>query len=113
MKAPEELDVGDVKFLGEQDGPPERDLKSELIPLFGEIGASYLAKVQYSTGEQSVALCLASVEEAAHDYIVAEVGEVFHRMFGAACHLDILFLRPDQVLLVEQVCKPFYKRRLA
>lgn len=110
---PKELAVGEVAFIGEQDGPPERELKAELVPRLGEASACYLAKVRYSSGEQSVALCLASTPEATQADLAKEIGEVFHRMFGASSHLDILFLRPDQERQVEQVCKPFYNRTVS
>jgi len=110
---PKELHVGEVAFVGEQDGPPERELKTELVTRLGEAGAGYLAKVQYTSGEQSVALCLASTPEAAQADLAKEIGEVFHRMFGASSHLDILFLRPDQERQVAQVCTPFYRRTVS
>jgi hypothetical protein len=113
MKTPETLDVGEVSFLGEQDGPPERDLKRELVRLFGDVGAAYLAMVQYASGEQSVALCLASTPQAAQADLAKQIFEAFQGMFGVSSHLDILFLRPDQEGQVEQVCKAFYKRTVS
>lgn len=111
--SPKELDVGKVSFASEQDGPPERVLKTELVPLLGEARAAYLAKAQYTSGEQSVALCLASTPEPMQAHLAKEIGEVFQRMFGKNSHLDIIFLRPDQERQVEQVCKAFYKRTVS
>ena len=110
---PQELDVGEVSFVGEQDGPPERELKAELIPLLSEARAGYLARVQYTSGERSVALCLASTPEAVQADLSNKISALFHQMFGRNSHLDILFLRPDQEREVQQVCKPFYQRAVS
>ena len=54
-----------VRFVGEQDGPVERELKEHLTTLFRSDPAiliAYLARVQYdNTDSCGVALCLVSM----------------------------------------------------
>jgi hypothetical protein len=60
----EELTVSVIRFLGEQDGPPERELKSRLADLFRDCAAvqrAYLSQVDYANGSgRHVALCILS-----------------------------------------------------
>ena len=111
-RKPEQLVVPEVKFLGEQDGPPERDLKQELIELFRpkhEITAAYLAKVSYGTDPQvNVALCLQSLT--GHDSrLMSEVAKVFSQKFNTHEHLDTIFIRDAQASELANVCKPFFQ----
>jgi hypothetical protein len=39
MRATETLNVGERLFVGEQDGPPEREFKAALIPRLREASA--------------------------------------------------------------------------
>src|SRR5688500_13564542 len=58
----EEFVASNIRFVGEQDGPPERTLKTHLVELFSTEPAlvrAYLARVQYGAEPGSeVALCL-------------------------------------------------------
>ena len=102
-----------IKFLGEQDGSPERDLKSRFINLFREkptIQRAYLARADYgdATGA-NVALCVKS--SASEDMaLVSGVSAIFAEMFGIHEHLDVLFVREDQEQQLRAVCTPFYER---
>jgi len=64
MKNPEKIQVPKLRFLGEQDGVPERELKDRLVKFFQcdqSILTAYLARVAYTDPSPLVvALCLRS-----------------------------------------------------
>lgn len=107
--APVSLTLGTLRFVGEQDGPPEQVLKAQLSEQFrasGEVQRAYLARI-VADGADTVALCLcASRPDGA---IAAQVGVVFRSIFGAHEHLDILFLTSAQEFEVQGVCCAFYE----
>jgi len=98
-----------IRFVGEQDGEPERSLKSTLLPLFAARPAvrnAYLARVACGpTSEAGVALCIAGPEDAT---LVAELATAFARQFAEGVPLDILFLSGPRELELQRVCRPFY-----
>src|ERR1051326_2162978 len=113
-----------VQFVGEQDGPPERELKERLAGSLRPMGIrkAYLAVVSYderkgpqnAAGDGSapaltVALCVSLQETAAekHD-IVQRASHDFAAMFGPTQHMDIIFLTDQQELALSKVCRPFY-----
>jgi len=102
-----------VTFLGEQDGGPERCLKSALHTRFAEIEAiqrAYLVRVQYgSAGPQEIALALVA-PTADKDAVVSSVHRQFRSLFNVTQHLDIIFLTPAQEGKVSRVCPPFFLR---
>jgi len=110
-QAPETRTEPRIEFLGEQDGPPERELKASIIEELTGVPAvarAYLARVGYQPqGKAGVALCLAGVkrDDAA---LVKRIGERFGAIFGQAAALDILFLTPEQEADVARVCAAFY-----
>jgi hypothetical protein len=108
-----ELQVREIRFLGEQDGPPERLLKQRLCAAFvfhQQLECAYLAQVAYPD-ESGVALCLHCAD--GEDSQLAEViGEVFASIFGAHEHLDVLFVSEDQEAALRRVCRPFYAAAL-
>src|SRR2546422_2345328 len=101
----------DVVFLGEQDGPPERDLKARLSEIFvrhGTVHTAFLAIVQYpDSSAHHIAVCMttAAPEDPA---LVQEVGSIFRSLFGGHEHLDILFVNGPQEAQLAGVCKPFF-----
>lgn len=100
-----------IDFLGEQDGPAERELKASLSPIFSQcpvVRAAYLARVEYAEGPPAVALCLAA--RAPDPEIVRRVGDAFAALFARAVPLDILFLSPEQEPEIRRVCAAFYAR---
>ena len=106
------LNPSRVLFLGEQDGPFERTLKSSLIAnclsFQPSVSAAYLTRVSYQeTPGQNVALCLHGGEENA-TAIVDCLGAIFREHFQATEHLDILFLSVHQLEEAAKVAKPFY-----
>lgn len=109
----EELVAHGLAFLGEQDGPPERILKSKLSGLFAgykNLVQAYLARVRYREAKsESVCLCL-SVSSDADKPLVEAIHSLFAQQFDRTVHLDILFLNPKQEQQVAALCKPFYRR---
>ncbi len=95
--------------MREQDGKPERVLKSQLGKLFkqnSDIQRAYL--VQISSGDVSgVALCLKS-KRGPDQNLVREIGALFAGIFVRREHLDILFLTEAQESALTTVCAPFY-----
>jgi|SRR5277367_778728 len=102
-----------LKFLGEQDGEPERELKRKLIPILegaGDIRAAYLVIADYRDGSSpSVVLCLHS-EKGDDPVIVSRIGKIFSEVFNAKEHLDLLFMDSVKESAVRAVCSPFYVR---
>ncbi len=106
----QEFRTSEVRFLREQDGPAERELKGYLIALFQrEEGAraAYLVQVAYADDqENAVALCLRA-DRPNHDAI-GKIGQIFSTMFGAHEHLDILFLDDAQEAQLARCCSAFW-----
>lgn len=108
-KEPRAVHVPGVRFLREQDGNPERLLKSRLLESFKQCAGvlhAYLAQI--SSGDQlGVALCLKTAH-GPDPNLVREIGAVFAGIFGGHQHLDILFLNETQESALRRVCAPFY-----
>src|SRR5262245_37561343 len=89
--SPQEIQARVLRFLGEQDGQPERELKDQLISLFcldQEIENAYLARVAYDDSSAvSVALCLRSRSGPSRE-TAEKIGRIFASMFGSHEHLD-------------------------
>ena len=104
---PESFTAPSIQFVGEQDGPVEREFKAALVSEIGErVRAAFLARVTYPGSDGiSVALCLAGGSE--ESTVVNDAAATFRRMFGSHEHLDILFLNPDQEADIRSVCSPF------
>ncbi len=108
---PEKFRVPRIVFLGEQDGPPERELKSRLAELFADeqsVSRAYLARISYGgPSAQSVALCL-SAKVAPEEGVVQKAGKIFTSIFQGHQHLDIMFLSDFQEGELVKCCKPFF-----
>lgn len=99
-----------IHFLGEQDGQPERQLKSALSALFASgdaVQRAYLARVRYGD-EQAANVALALVAAPASPELVDAVQKVFHSMFGIGQHLDIFFASPRQEAEISLTCRAFF-----
>ena len=112
-----------VQFVGEQDGPPESELKERLADSLRPMGVrkAYLAVVSYderkapqnTSGDGAaalnVALCLSLQDTAAERHnIVERASHDFAAMFGPTQHMDIIFLTDQQEAALKKVCRPFY-----
>jgi hypothetical protein len=110
-KPSEEFCASMGRFLGEQDGSPERELKLHIATLLkGEpsVHRAYLARVLYDCAPSwDVALCIAATNPNAQE-LNNRVGRVFAAIFRRDAHLDILFLSDQQEALLSSVCRPFY-----
>jgi len=102
-----------IKFVGEQAGPVEDDLKARFCRLFASthtVESAYLARVSYGDDSRnSVALCIRSSIEV-DQQLQEKLAQIFAEVFRADQHLDILFVREDQEMQLQKICKPFYQR---
>lgn len=107
-----QVEVGNVKFLGEQDGAPERELKQKLAQLFRQssgIHRAYLARVRYEGVQEAVALCIyADVEK--FKEVTESAGHIFSELFGPQEYLDIVYLDTKDDAEVSKSCAAFFSR---
>jgi hypothetical protein len=101
----------ELRFIGEQDGPVERELKKNLVPLLAshpEVLRAYLARVGFGeeSQEKSVAVCLRSDKK--DEQLVREIMAVFFRMFAKPMHLDVIFISDRQESRLAPLCVPFF-----
>ena len=102
----------DIRFLGEQDGLPEQEIKARWKPIlasFPDILRAYLAIVSFD-GSQTyqVALCIRS--RTSDDLrLVDALAQPFREMFNNATPLDIMFLNETEEEQVKSVCRAFYQ----
>jgi hypothetical protein len=100
----------EIRFIGEQDGPAERELKDALRTLFADtpsIERAYLVHVDYGNPDvYEVALCIQGPDDDEH--LVRRISEAFAKLFGFEQHLDTLFLTPARQREIAQVAAPFY-----
>ena len=110
-RKPEEFRVTEIRFLGEQDGPPERLLKDQFVQFFRSdphVVRAYLARIDFGEGTRaSVALGLRA-EAGSESRIGERIGAIFASIFRSEEHLDHIFLTDDQELQLSNVCNPFY-----
>jgi hypothetical protein len=106
-----QIRIRQLDFLGEQDGPAERELKKQLTDFFSRaqwVRAAYLARVTYETmGSVNVALCVRGQPGQARAF-AERVGCIFASIFGSHEHLDIIWLAPEQEAALTQVCRAFF-----
>lgn len=101
----------EIQFVCEQDGIPEKELKTQLTKIFIKdrgIQRAYLVRISYKcSDEYLVALCL-SISSGLERPRVKKVSRCFSSIFGDDQHLEILFLTPELQSQVDKVCVPFY-----
>lgn len=111
MSPPNELIARQIRFLHEQDGVPEKELKTRLSECFKHercVKTAYLVKVEYDgSNAYNVALCL-NASQGSDKALVNKVHSIFASMFGYHEHLDIVFLSTEQEDEVAGVCQPFF-----
>lgn len=114
MNRIEEFRAKHIRFVGEQDGPAEQELKEKLTTVFiprRELEEAYLARVEFgSQAGQSVALCLRS-QSCGDRALLDSIEQAFSALFNTDAHMDIIFLNEAQLEPLATVCKPFYIRR--
>jgi hypothetical protein len=107
---PQKIQVPQFRFVGEQDGPPERELKQRLVEFFKRdqsVKAAYLARVAFDESRIGVALCLRT-QFGADPGMAEKIGRIFASMFGSQQHLDIIFPTVEQEGSLAKVCVPFF-----
>lgn len=111
LRRPEIHRVHEIRFVGEQDGVSERELKAKLVALLErrpQVDRAYLAQVVYADAPSGVvALCLAGPQD---PDLISDIGREFRKQFASGVHLDILFVSDEQELKLMQVCTPFFDR---
>lgn len=99
-----------LEFLGDQDGPFERELKGRLSKLFAHgvgVRTAYLARVHLpSSGGTTVLLGLVGRESRG---VVEAASKVFAALAGGETYLDIAYLGEDQARAAAKVCTPFFE----
>lgn len=107
------VQVSNMRFLCEQDGRPEQQLKAQLRPLLTDapiVSRAYLALIEYDNNNmRSVALCLSAFGEPSME-LMKSIGLLFSSCFHTSQHLDILVVNPQQESQLQKVCSPFYSR---
>jgi len=103
-----------VRFLGEQDGIPERSLKGALVGIFDELNCvdrAYLVRVCYGqVPAVHVALAVVARPDVA-DQIVRRVQVAFSSQFSSDEHLDICIVPASDEATISQVCSAFYPNK--
>jgi hypothetical protein len=100
-----------VRFVGEQEGGPARDLKKALGAVLAKhatVAEAYLARVVFGSDPVfKVTLCICAPEEPG---LVRAVDECFQEMFEGDAQLELLFLSDSQRAELRGVCAPFFVR---
>ena len=99
-----------IRFLAEQTGDVENDLKAEVTRVLKSttLVRAYLCNVQYNGSDQtSIAMCLVS-GNGDDVNAIKQISNVFTQMFGSNEHLDLFYLTKAQEKQIREVCSPFY-----
>ncbi len=107
----QERDATGIQFIGQQDGAIEREFTAKVSEFLQESASpmlsAYLCRVHYGDPKCiSVAVCIASSNSPSQE-LLDGIAAIFHSMFGAHEHLDMLFLNGEQQSRLRPVCKPF------
>ena len=115
-KKSEEVRVPEIRFLGEQDGPPERLLKERLADFFRRdrsVSRAYLARVDFGEGKNASVVLGLRTQFGPGKGMVEKVGTIFADVFNSKEHLDIMFLTDGQEAQLTKACKPFFDESAA
>ena len=103
--------VETIRFVGEQDGPVERDVKARWLPILSanpQIRRAFLVRAAYE-GDEGQHVVLALCSSGAPDPALIDALRVpYAAMFHRDCPLDMGFPSPAQESQIEKVCPPFY-----
>src|SRR4029078_497932 len=112
QRRPEKWYAPQLRFVGEQDGPAERVLKSELIPLLSaqpHVQRAYLTRVVFKDPQiVEVVLAIRSYNQP-DEQLIRLLGKVFAKTSSSENHLDIMFITSEQEKEACAVCRPFYQ----
>jgi hypothetical protein len=101
-----------TRFIAEQDGPSERDLKSAFVQVFREepiVERAYLALAEHGDGTGAHITLAIKSSCGENQLLIRRLMSVFSAMFNSREHLDMMFIREDQEHQLRQVCTPFYR----
>jgi hypothetical protein len=107
----EEIRVPEVRFLGEQDGPPERLLKARLADFFKRdksVTKAYLARIDFGEGKNASVVLGLRAQFGLDKGIVEKVGTIFAGVLSSEEHLDIMFLTDGQEAELSKIFPPFF-----
>jgi len=114
-KMQKQLTPPTTRFVGEQDGAPERDLKACFSEIFRQeamVQSAYLARAEYGDGT-GVHVTLAIRHRDGKDRsLISKLASVFADIFGSHEHLDMMFIREDEERELQAVCVPFYRAKV-
>ena len=102
----------EIRFLGAQDGIPERHLKERLADFFTRdksVSRAYLARVDFGEGKVASVVLGLRTQFGPDKGMVEKVGAIFAQVFIVKEHLDILFLTDSQEARLSEVCPPFFR----
>jgi hypothetical protein len=106
-----QLQIPTFSFLGEQDGPVERTIKAQWLPILSaraEIRRAFLVRASYE-GSKDVHVVLALCSKGGPDLSLIEALRVpYAAVFHRDCPLDMVFANSAQESQIERVCPPFY-----
>ena len=101
-----------TRFVAEQDGPSERDIKAALVQAFREepvVQRAYLALAEHAN-EAGAHVTLAIRSSCGENkLLLRKLMSIFSAMFNSREHLDMMFLTDDQEHQLREVCEPFYR----
>lgn len=112
-RQPKSFRVRAIDYVSEQDGPPERDLKTALGELFvasDEVQAAFLLRVRLPKATQESVMLVVRAPDADRRRLVKRITHVFQQHFGSNVSLDISFMTLDDVARAEMVASAFYRR---
>ncbi len=102
----------DIRFLGEQDGQIEKEIKVRWQPIlasFPDVVRAYLVIASFDQSQNyQVVLCIQS-KKGDDPLLINALAQPFREMFNAATPLDIIFLDAAQEFDVQKVCRAFYE----
>ena len=102
----------DIRFLGEQDGQIEKEIKARwqsILATFPDVLRAYLAIASFNQSQNyQVVLCIQS-KKGDDPLLVNALAQPFREMFNATTPLDIMFLNAAQEIDIQKVCRAFYE----
>jgi hypothetical protein len=100
-----------MRFLDEQDGPHERILKDRLVEAFRDepqVKRAYLVRTDHGDGS-GLHVVLGLRADGIDDKRLADhLAVIFHALFPASEHLDLVFVDAAHEARLRKVCKPFF-----
>lgn len=101
----------ELRFLGEQDGPAERELKVLLTALFQRersVQMAYLIRADCGTGTRRRPVLGVKANLLFRAELVQTIGQIFASVFIDQEHLDIVLVHGKLEEQVSTICAPFF-----